>query len=181
MPEVLPVRHNNDPLLDVYSRVRSGKIVTITTSSDVLVRSIPHLYRLAQYPVVIHVSLHPCGYPDYGDITSIRNTGFSFLQSTTLQEAQDLAITAHALAIRSGKGVVHFFDVANSKQDQPIAGESRELVAEALNVDVAKQFQATKSEETGIYVNEDLAPKVGGLELVGKVASATKEIGRAHV
>ncbi|KAF7193930.1 Sulfite reductase [NADPH] subunit beta [Pseudocercospora fuligena] len=175
VPEVLPVRHNNDPLLDVYSRVRSGKITTITTSSDVLVRSIPHLYRLAQYPVVIHVSLHPSGYPDYGDITSIRNTGFSFLQSTTLQEAQDLAITAHALAIRSGKGVVHFFDVANSKQDQPIAGESRELVAEALNVDAAKQFQATKSEETGIYVNEDLPPKVSGLELDGKTASATKD------
>ncbi|EME78303.1 uncharacterized protein MYCFIDRAFT_72062 [Pseudocercospora fijiensis CIRAD86] len=175
VPDVFPVRHDNDPLLDVYSRVRSGNITTVTTSSDVLLRSIPHLYRLAQYPVVIHVSLHPSGYPDYGDITSIRNTGFSFLQSTTLQEAQDLAITAHALAIRSGKGVVHFFDVANTTQDQPIAGESRELVAEVLNVGAAKQIRATKSEETGIYVNEHLAPKVSGLELRGKAASATKD------
>ncbi|KAI7333307.1 hypothetical protein KC315_g4269, partial [Hortaea werneckii] len=109
IPEVQSVRHNVDPLLSVYQPVRSGKITSVTTASNILLQSIPHLYRLAQYPVVIHVSLHPAGYPDYGDITSIRNCGFSFLQSNSLQEAQDLALTAHALAIRSGKGVIHFF------------------------------------------------------------------------
>ena len=130
----------------------------MTTSSPVLVRSIPHLYKLAQYPVVIHVCLHPSGYPDYGDITSIRNTGFAFLQSNTLQEAQDLALTAHALAIRSGKGVIHFFDAANSRDDQPIAHESRELVRNVLNGDLARQHQATTSEETTLYVSEGTAP-----------------------
>ncbi|PPJ57513.1 hypothetical protein CBER1_06230 [Cercospora berteroae] len=170
-PEVISVRHNNDPLLDVYSRVRSGKLTTVTTSSDVLVKSIPHLYRLAQYPVVIHVNLHPSGYPDYADITSVRNAGFTFLQSTTLQEAQDLALTAHALAIRSGKGVVHFFDAANSKQDQPIAPEDRSLVEETLNLDLVRTLQCTKSDETGVYVNEGLAPKVEGIQLAGKTAA----------
>ncbi|KAI5362918.1 putative Flavoprotein-like superfamily [Septoria linicola] len=167
-PEVISVRHNNDPLLDVYSRVRNGKLTSVTTSSDVLVKSIPHLYRLAQYPVVIHVSLHPSGYPDYGDITSIRNAGFTFLQSTTLQEAQDLALTAHALAIRSGKGVVHFFDASNSKQDQPIAAEDRSLVEETLNLDLVRQFQNTRSQESGVYVSEGLAAKTASVQLSGK-------------
>ncbi|KJX97609.1 sulfite reductase subunit beta like protein [Zymoseptoria brevis] len=162
-PEVLSVRTNNDPLLDVYHRVRNGKVTSVTTSSDVLVKSIPHLYRLAQHPVVLHVALSPAGYPDYGHITSIRNTGFAFLQSTTLQEAQDLALTAHALAIRSGRGVIHFFDPANSKQDQPIEQEKREYVAELLNVDLTRQLQSNKSEEQGIYVAEGLARTQGSL------------------
>lgn len=163
-PELISVRHNNDPLLDVYSRVRAGKLTAVTTSSDVLVRSIPHLYRLAQYPLVIHVSLQPSGYPDYGDITSIRNAGFTFLQSTTLQEAQDLALTAHALAIRSGKGVVHFFDASNSKQDTPIAREDRSVVEETLNIDLARNRQSTTIQETGIYVSEGLAPTSASLQ-----------------
>ncbi|KAF2216854.1 hypothetical protein CERZMDRAFT_64263 [Cercospora zeae-maydis SCOH1-5] len=167
-PEVIAVRSNNDPLLDVYSRVRSGKLTTVTTTSDVLVKNIPHLYRLAHYPLVIHVSLHPSGYPDYADITSVRNAGFTFLQSTTLQEAQDLALTAHALAIRLGKGVVHFFDAANSKQDQPIPPEDRSLVEETLNLDLVRTLQSTKSEESGVYVDEGLAPKVEGIQLGAK-------------
>jgi sulfite reductase (NADPH) hemoprotein beta-component len=169
VPEIHSVRANNDPLLDVYSRVRAGKLTSVTTTSDVLVKGIPHLYRLAQYPVVLHVSLHPTGYPDYEDITSIRNTGFSFLQSTTLQEAQDLAITAHALAIRSGKGVIHFFDAANSNEDKPIAQEDRNVVSQLLNLDLARLHQNNKSEETSIYVNEDLPPRVqNGVQLSGE-------------
>jgi sulfite reductase (NADPH) hemoprotein beta-component len=159
VPELLSVRANADPLLDVYHRVRHGQLVSVTTASSVLVQSIPHLYRLAHHPVVIHVALHPTGFPDYGDITSIRNTGFTFLQSSTLQEAQDLALTAHALAIRSGRGVIHFFDAANSRHDQPIAHESRDLVASILGVDTARQYQTGSSEESSIYVSERLSTR----------------------
>ncbi|KAK5112634.1 hypothetical protein LTR62_003949 [Meristemomyces frigidus] len=154
VPELQHIRHNADPLLSVYQAVRAGKLTTVTTDSSVLIKSIPHLYRLAQYPVVIHVSLHSAGFPDYSDITSIRNVGFTFLQSSSLQEAQDLALTAHALAIRSGKGVIHFFDAANSKADQPIAHESRRLVEEVLDVSLARQYQGMKSEDSSLYVSE---------------------------
>jgi sulfite reductase (NADPH) hemoprotein beta-component len=104
--------------------------------------------------LVIHVSLSPSGYPDYGDITSIRNTGFTFLQSNSLQEAQDLSITAHALAIQSGRGVIHFFDSANSKADKAIQHESRQLCSDVLNVDLVRAYQSTKCEESTIYANE---------------------------
>ncbi|KAL1587910.1 hypothetical protein WHR41_03133 [Cladosporium halotolerans] len=154
LPEILPIRHNADPLLSAFQPLRNGKLTTVTTSSDILVKSIPHLYKLAQYPVVIHVALHPSGYPDYGDITSIRNTGFTFIQSNSLQEAQDLSLTAHSLAIQSGRGVIHFFDAANSKADQPIQHESRQLCSEVLNVDLARAYQGTKCEESTIYASE---------------------------
>ena len=183
VPDVQSVRHNADPLLPVFQPVRDGKLTSVTTSSSVLVRSIPHLYKLAQYPIVIHASLQPTGYPDYGDITSIRNTGFAFLQSNSLQEAQDVALTAHALAIRSGKGVIHFFDAANSKDDQPIAHESRELVMNVLDADLARQHQATKSDDIGLYitegktqscsVSEELASGSNAARLVSSSARAT--------
>lgn len=154
LPEILPIRKNADPLLSAFQPLRDGKLTSVTTTSDILVKSIPHLYKLAQYPLVIHVSLSPSGYPDYGDITSIRNTGFTFLQSNSLQEAQDLSITAHSLAIQSGRGVIHFFDSANSKADKAIQHESRQLVSDVLNVDLARAYQGTKCEESTIYANE---------------------------
>lgn len=147
--------------------MRAGKLVSITAPSSILVRSIPHLYKLAQLPVVIHVSLQPTGYPDYSDITSIRQTGFTFLQSESLQEAQDIALTAHALAIKSGKGVIHFFDPANLANDQPIAHEDRELVKRILALDTSRPQQA--SEETSLYADDGrIATRtvVGGSERV---------------
>lgn len=104
------------------------------TSSSVLLASIPHLYRLANSPVVIHVALEPYPFPDYSAISSIRQCGFTFLHSETLQEAQDIALTAHALARKSGKGVIHFFDPANSANDEPIEQENANAFKSLLDL-----------------------------------------------
>ncbi|KAF2396636.1 thiamine diphosphate-binding protein [Trichodelitschia bisporula] len=143
-PEVVPARQTADPLLSVFEPLRSGKLVSVTTTSAILLHSIPHLYKLAQYPVVLHVSLHPAGHPDYSVITSIRQSGFTFLQSETLQETQDIALTAHALALKSGKGVVHFFDSAVADRFPPIAVESAELVQQIIDQDAARRFRVSQ-------------------------------------
>ncbi|CZT45497.1 probable sulfite reductase hemoprotein beta-component [Rhynchosporium secalis] len=153
IPEIHAIRHNADPLLSVFTPIRNGKLVTVTTSSSILVSSVPHLYRLANLPVVIHVSLQPAHYPDYSSITSIRNSGFTFLQSETLQEAQDIALTAHALAIKSGKGVIHFFDAGSSAQDSPIPFENSDAVKAILNIDAVRAFQSGKIGGTSIYAD----------------------------
>ncbi|KAF1817031.1 thiamine diphosphate-binding protein [Eremomyces bilateralis CBS 781.70] len=153
-PEILSVRHNADPLLSVFDPIRSGKLVSVTTTSSVLLRAIPYLYKLAHYPVVIHVSLEPGEYPDYSSITSIRQCGFIFLQSESLQEVQDLAVSAHALAIKSGKGVIHFFNSNATDQDNEIKDETRELVKRVVDVDGARLWQAAKSDDWGIYADE---------------------------
>ncbi|KAF2719072.1 thiamine diphosphate-binding protein [Polychaeton citri CBS 116435] len=180
-PEVLSVRHNADPLLSTFKPLRDGRLTTVTTSSTILLQSIPHLYKLAQYPIVLHVALHPAGSPDYGEITAIRNTGFSFLQSNSLQEAQDIALTAHALAIRSGKGVIHFFDAENSRADRPIPQEDRALVAEVLGLDVARQHQESKSEETGLYVSERPAQSLPAAGLPVGTSSGTGNLAASQI
>ncbi|KAH8895728.1 beta subunit of assimilatory sulfite reductase [Thozetella sp. PMI_491] len=154
VPEVQAIRHNNDPLLSVYAPIRSGRLVSVTTTSTILVPSVAHLYKLANYPVVIHVALHPSTFPDYSAITSIRNSGWTFLQSETLQEAQDIAVTAHALAIRSGKGVIHFFDPSRAAKSDGIAPEDATVVRDVLNIDSVRRFQSAPASGSGIYADD---------------------------
>lgn len=154
------IRYNVDPLISAFQPLRAGKLVSVTTASLILLPSIPHLYKLAQYPIVIHVILHPFGNPDFSEIASIRQCGFTFLHSETLQEAQDIALTSHALAVKSGKGVIHFFDPANSKKDDPISAEDPALVKALLGPDAARAYQPPSTESSSLYVDEGRQPTV---------------------
>lgn len=147
------IRQNADPLLSAFQPLRSGKLVSVTTPSSILLSSIPHLYKLAHYPIVIHVSLHPLHHPNYSEITSIRHSGFIFLQSETLQEGLDIALTAHALAIKSGKGVIHFFDPANSQHEKPIPLEDRALVKNVIDLSAARAYQVLVINDSTLYAD----------------------------
>ncbi|KAK9384482.1 thiamine diphosphate-binding protein [Lipomyces mesembrius] len=63
---------------------------------------------LSKFPVVVHVSMSRY-FADFSEITCVRQLEFTLIQSFSLREAQDLAIASHVLAIRTGKGVIHFF------------------------------------------------------------------------
>jgi sulfite reductase (NADPH) hemoprotein beta-component len=128
--------------------------VSVTTPSSILIPSVSHLYKLANYPVVLHVSLQPRKFADFSVITSIRNSGWTFLHSDSLHEAQDMAVTAHALAVRTGKGVIHFFSSETSAKDAPIAVEDPALVRRVLDIDTTRRFQAGSILESGLYADE---------------------------
>lgn len=149
----MSVRHNADPLLSVFAPIRDGRLVSVTTSSVILVPSIAHLYKLANYPVVIHVALHPERFPDFSAITAIRNSGWTFLQSESIQEAQDMALTAHALAIRSGKGVIHFFSPWILANDDPVEREGAAVIRDILDIESVRRFQAAPISGAGIYAD----------------------------
>jgi len=168
---VIPVRQNADPLLSTYAPLRAGKLVSVTTPSSILLSSIPHLYKLAQYPIVLHVALST-PYPDFSEISSIRQCGFTLLQSETLQEAQDLALTAHALALKSGKGVIHFFDPSNSLQDNAIWAESRDLVHALLGSHRGHRASAVEPPEEILYANDGRVATISDLGLPTTAAAA---------
>ena len=155
--QILPFRYNDDPLLSAYAPLRSGKHVAVTTTSLTLLPSLPHLYKLAQYPIVIHVCLDPHENADYTQISSIRQCGFIFLHSETLREGQDIALSAHALAVKSGKGVIHFFDPTNSKYDDPIRAEDRSLVRNILQAAPANGAEHSR-DGSGLYADEGHGP-----------------------
>jgi len=118
--------------------------------------------------------MQPSGFPDYSDITSIRQTGFTFLQSESLQESQDIALTAHALAIKSGKGVIHFFDSSNIAKDQPIAQESRDLVAKILGVEVSRDFASAEGEHN-LYADDG---RQATQQIIGQLPNGTDSNGQ---
>ncbi|KAK4864131.1 hypothetical protein LT330_010161 [Penicillium expansum] len=158
--EVQAVRYNEDPLLSTFTPLQNGENTSVITSSSILITAVPHLYRLANSPVVIHVALEPSPFPDYSVISSIRQSGFTFLHSETVQEAQDIAITAHALARKSGKGVIHFFDPSNSAKDPSIREEDVEVVKKVLS---AGGNTATSAGTQTLYADS------------GRVATVTEE------
>ncbi|KAJ9645009.1 Sulfite reductase [NADPH] subunit beta [Knufia peltigerae] len=163
-PEIIPVRQNADPLLSAFTPLKAGKLVAATAPSSILLTSIPHLYKLAQYPFVLHVAL-ASPQADFSEISSIRQCGFSFLQSETLQESQDIALTAHALAIKSGKGVIHFYDPSNSAQDNPISVESRDLVQTLLETGRGALESHSGPEEQTLYADSGRLATVTDLGL----------------
>ncbi|KAJ5945633.1 Sulfite reductase subunit beta [Penicillium verhagenii] len=171
-PEVQAVRFNEDPLLSAFYPLQKGETVSVVTGSSILITSVPHLYRLASYPVVIHVALESSPSPDYSVISSIRQCGFTFLHSETIQEAQDIALTAHALAQKSGKGVIHFFDPANSAKDTAIAVEDKEVVKKILSLGGNVASHSTSEEET-LYADSGRVATVSA-ESVG-VAAVQRE------
>ena len=138
--QVVPLRFNADPFLTPLSKLRQGKSVSITTTSDSLLLAIPHLYGLASYPIVIHVVLSNGPSADFSTITALRQTGFVILQSTSLQEVQDIALVSHSLALASGKGVIHFTEA--SQLDIPIPHENVTLIEALL------EFKKTSGDDS---------------------------------
>lgn len=99
-----------------------------------------------------------------------------------------MAITAHALAVRTGKGVIHFFAPQASANDQPIAVEDASVVRDVLDIESVRRFQAGVISAAGIYADDghvavssdhaDVADQPGKAAGLQPPAS---EIGRAHV
>ncbi|KAI9751575.1 MAG: hypothetical protein M1815_001048 [Lichina confinis] len=162
VPEIRKVRYNADPLLSVFDLLRSGRLVSVTTDLSILLSSVSYLYKLAQYPLVMHVSLQPAGKADFSEITAVRQTGFAFLQSESLSEAQDMALSAHALANKSGKGVVHFFDGRSSRYDKPIAAVNPDILRQLLHRPGVGTAKSADDESLALYADD------------GKVATFTE-------
>jgi sulfite reductase (NADPH) hemoprotein beta-component len=150
LPQVQSVRENNEPLLSVLTPAQSGKLVSVTTTDSILLSSISHLYKIAEYPVVMHVALQPSNFPDFAPVASIRNAGWIMLQSQTAQEAQDMALTAHALSIRSGRAVMHFFapeEQLISASPSLVRAIELATVGDILSIDIIRQSQTEPGEQ----------------------------------
>lgn len=77
-----------------------------------------------------------------------------------MREAQDIALTAHALAIKSGKGVIHYFDASNSAEDDLVPYEDQNLVRSILDLDAARSFQSSPVGDSSLHVDEGRAATI---------------------
>jgi pyruvate-ferredoxin/flavodoxin oxidoreductase len=83
-----------------------------------LLLMIPNMYKIAGEltPVVFHVAARSLAtqglsiFGDHSDVMAIRATGFALLASNSVQEAQDMALIAHASTLKARVPFLHFFD-----------------------------------------------------------------------
>jgi pyruvate-ferredoxin/flavodoxin oxidoreductase len=114
----------------VHGALSAGALSTTFTASQGLLLMIPNMYKISGeiMPAVFHVSARAVAghalsiFGDHSDINAVRQTGFSLLASSSVQENMDLALVAHLSSIRASLPFLHFFDgFRTSNEIQKIA------------------------------------------------------------
>jgi pyruvate-ferredoxin/flavodoxin oxidoreductase len=79
---------------------------------------IPNMFKIAGEltPTVVHVAARTVAthalsiFGDHSDVMHARTTGWAMPAASSVQEAHDLALVAHAAGLRSRVPFLHFFD-----------------------------------------------------------------------
>jgi len=118
VPDVIEMQSEAGAAGTLHGALQAGALATTFTASQGLLLMIPNLYKVAGEltPAVIHVAARTVAthalsiFGDHSDVMAARQTGMAMLASGSVQEAQDLALIAHASTLRSRVPFIHFFD-----------------------------------------------------------------------
>ncbi len=118
VPTVFEMQSEGGAAGTVHGALLSGALTTTFTASQGLLLMIPNMYKIAGEltPTVFHVTARSIAaqglsiFGDQSDVMACRQTGFSILASSTVQECQDLALIAHAATLESRVPMMHFFE-----------------------------------------------------------------------
>ncbi|MGN1020888.1 MAG: pyruvate:ferredoxin (flavodoxin) oxidoreductase [Aristaeellaceae bacterium] len=115
---VMPMQSEAGAAGALHGLMRAGALGCSFTASQGLLLMIPDMYRLAGelLPAVLHVSARALSthalsiFGDQSDVMACRQTGWGMLCSGSVQEAADMALTAHLAALEGSVPFLHFFD-----------------------------------------------------------------------
>jgi pyruvate-ferredoxin/flavodoxin oxidoreductase len=118
VPEVVELQSEGGAAGTLHGAVTKGALGTTFTASQGLLLMLPNMYKIAGEltPTVIHVAARTLAthalsiFGDQSDVMSARMTGWALLCSSSVQEAQDLALVSHAATLRARIPFLHFFD-----------------------------------------------------------------------
>jgi pyruvate-ferredoxin/flavodoxin oxidoreductase len=102
----------------VHGALQTGSLTTTFTASQGLLLMLPNMFKIAGEltSVVFHVSARSVAaqalsiFGDHSDVMATRGTGYALLASSSVQEAHDMAVIAHAATLESRVPFIHFFD-----------------------------------------------------------------------
>ena len=117
-PLVMEMQSEGGAAGAIHGAIQTGALTTTFTASQGLLLMIPNMYKIAGEltPTVFHVAARSLAaqglsiFGDHSDVTSTRSTGFALLASSSIQEAHDMALIAHASTLASRVPFLHFFD-----------------------------------------------------------------------
>ena len=118
VPRVVEMQSEGGAAGAIHGALLGGALATTFTASQGLLLMIPNMYKMAGEltPAVIHVAARAIAtqglsiFGDHSDVMATRATGFAMLASSSVQEAMDLALVAHAATLASRIPFIHFFD-----------------------------------------------------------------------
>ncbi len=118
VPTVYEMQSEGGAAGALHGAIQAGAMTTTFTASQGLLLMIPNMYKIAGEltPTVFHVTARSLAaqglsiFGDHSDVMATRATGWGLLSSGSVQEAQDLALVAHAATLASRVPFMHFFD-----------------------------------------------------------------------
>ncbi|MEO9511512.1 MAG: 4Fe-4S binding protein [Flavobacteriaceae bacterium] len=128
----------------MHGALQTGSLATTFTASQGLLLMMPNMFKIAGEltPNVIHVATRAVAthalsvFGDHSDIMTVRNTGYAFLGSSSVQEAADFALIAQTSSLVSRIPFVHFFDgFRTSHETSKIEKISDSTLKEMVNDD----------------------------------------------
>jgi pyruvate-ferredoxin/flavodoxin oxidoreductase len=118
VPTVVEMQSEGGAAGAVHGALQTGALATTFTASQGLLLMIPNMYKIAGEltAAVFHVAARSLAaqglsiFGDHQDVMAVRSTGFALLGSSSVQEAQDMALVAQAASLEARIPFVHFFD-----------------------------------------------------------------------
>jgi len=118
VPDVIEMQSEAGAAGAVHGSLQAGALTTTFTASQGLLLMIPDMFKIAGEltPAVFHVAARSVAthalsiFGDHSDVMTVRGTGWAMLASSSVQEAHDMAMIAHAATLRARVPFVHFFD-----------------------------------------------------------------------
>ena len=118
VPTVYEMQSEGGAAGALHGAMQTGALTTTFTASQGLLLMIPNMYKIAGEltPTVFHIAARSLAaqglsiFGDHSDVMATRATGWALLSSGSVQEAQDLALIAHAASLETRVPFLHFFD-----------------------------------------------------------------------
>jgi pyruvate-ferredoxin/flavodoxin oxidoreductase len=118
VPTVIQMQSEAGVAGAMHGAIQTGSLSSTFTASQGLLLMLPNMYKIAGEltPNVIHIATRTVAthalsvFGDHSDIMAVRQSGYAFLGSSSVQEAQDFALISHIASINSNIPFVHFFD-----------------------------------------------------------------------
>jgi pyruvate-ferredoxin/flavodoxin oxidoreductase len=118
VPDVIEMQSEAGASGAVHGALTAGALSSTFTASQGLLLMIPNMYKIAGEltSTVFHIAARAVAtsalsiFGDHSDVMACRQTGWAMLASNSVQEAQDLAVIAHASTLRARVPFLHFFD-----------------------------------------------------------------------
>lgn len=118
VPDIVEMQSEAGAAGAIHGALTAGALSTTFTASQGLLLMLPNMFKIAGEltPAVIHVAARTVAthalsiFGDHSDVMAARQTGFAMLASSSVQEAQDMALIAHLATMESRIPFLHFFD-----------------------------------------------------------------------